>query len=184
MHGEIQSTFHKRLLPNYSVFDERRYFTPGTAPLELIEIKGVKIGLAICEDIWSPTGPLLDLARGGAEVVLVPNASPFRQGKALGRDIMISSRSADNSCAIVYVNQVGGQDELVFDGGSVIFDHEGQLLAQSAPVPGGRHSLRSRRETRVSQASARSSRPGAADAHIAGEGAVRPRTCHRTPGPG
>ncbi len=131
MHGEVQSTFHKRLLPNYSVFDERRYFTPGTAPLELIEIKGVKIGLAICEDIWSPTGPLLDLASGGAEVVLVPNASPYRKGKALGRDIMISSRSADNSCAIVYVNQVGGQDELVFDGGSVIFDHEGQLLARA-----------------------------------------------------
>ncbi len=131
MNGEVQLAFHKRLLPNYSVFDELRYFTPGTAPLELVEIKGVKIGLAICEDIWSPTGPLLDLASGGAEVVLVPNASPYRKGKALGRDIMISSRSVENSCAIVYANQVGGQDELVFDGGSVIFDHEGQLLARA-----------------------------------------------------
>ena len=131
MNGEVQLTFHKRLLPNYSVFDERRYFTPGTAPLELVEIRGVKIGLAVCEDIWSPTGPMLDLASGGADVVLVPNASPYRKGKALGRDIMISARSVDNSCAIVYVNQVGGQDELVFDGGSVIFDHEGQLLARA-----------------------------------------------------
>lgn len=131
MNGEVQLAFHKRLLPNYSVFDERRYFTPGTAPLELVEIRGVKIGLAVCEDIWSPTGPMLDLAGGGADVVLVPNASPYRKGKALGRDIMISARSVDNSCAIVYVNQVGGQDELVFDGGSVIFDHEGQLLARA-----------------------------------------------------
>lgn len=129
--GAVQLTHHKRLLPNYSVFDERRYFTPGTDQLELAEVKGVKVGIAICEDIWSATGPLLDLGRGGAEVVLVPNASPFRKGKALGRDVMISSRSVDNSCAIVYVNQVGGQDELVFDGGSVIFDHEGQLLARS-----------------------------------------------------
>ena len=129
--GEVKLTHHKRLLPNYSVFDERRYFTPGTAQLELAEVKGVKVGLAICEDIWSATGPMLELGRGGAEVVLVPNASPFRKGKALGRDVMMSSRSVDNSCAIVYVNQVGGQDELVFDGGSVIFDHEGQLLARS-----------------------------------------------------
>lgn len=129
--GQIHLTHHKRLLPNYSVFDERRYFTPGTDPYELAEIKGVKVGLAICEDIWSATGPLLDLASGGAEVVLVPNSSPYRAGKALGRDVMISSRSVDNSCAIVYVNQVGGQDELVFDGGSVIFDHEGQLLARA-----------------------------------------------------
>jgi NAD+ synthase (glutamine-hydrolysing) len=131
MNGRIEQAFHKRLLPNYSVFDERRYFTPGTDPLELLEIRGVKVGLAICEDIWSPTGPLLELAKGGAEVVLVPNGSPYRKGKALGRDIMISARASDNSCAIVYVNQVGGQDELVFDGGSVIFDHEGQLLARA-----------------------------------------------------
>ncbi len=130
VNGQLELTYHKRLLPNYSVFDERRYFTPGTEPLELLEIRGVKVGLAICEDIWSPTGPLLDLASGGAEVVLVPNGSPYRMDKALGRDVMLSSRAADNSCAIVYVNQVGGQDELVFDGGSVIFDHEGQLLAR------------------------------------------------------
>lgn len=129
--GRVELTYNKRILPNYAVFDERRYFTSGTEPLELVEINGVKIGLAICEDIWSPTGPVLDLAAGGAEVVLVPNGSPYHMGKSVEREILISSRSADNSCAIVYVNQVGGQDELIFDGGSVIFDHEGRLLARS-----------------------------------------------------
>ena len=129
--GRVELTYNKRLLPNYAVFDERRYFTSGTEPLELVEIKGVKIGLAICEDIWSPTGPLLDLAAGGAEVVMVPNGSPYQVGKSIAREVLVSSRSVDNSCAIVYVNQVGGQDELLFDGGSVVFDHEGQLLARS-----------------------------------------------------
>ena len=129
--GRVELTYNKRLLPNYAVFDERRYFTSGTEPLELVEINGVKIGIAICEDIWSPTGPLLDLASGGAEVVMVPNGSPYHAGKAVEREVLISSRSADNSCALVYVNQVGGQDELLFDGGSVVFDHEGRLLARS-----------------------------------------------------
>ncbi len=131
VNGEVALTYHKRLLPNYAVFDERRYFTTGTHPLSLVEISGVKVGLAICEDIWSPTGPMHELAAGGAEVVLVPNGSPYREGKAVGRDIMISSRAADSSCAMVYVNQVGGQDELVFDGGSTIFDHDGQLVARA-----------------------------------------------------
>ncbi len=129
--GRVELTYNKRLLPNYAVFDERRYFTSGTEPLELVEINGVKIGLAICEDIWSPTGPLLDLAAGGAEVVMVPNGSPYQVGKSVAREILVSSRSVDNSCALVYVNQVGGQDELLFDGGSVVFDHEGKLLARS-----------------------------------------------------
>ncbi len=129
--GEVVLEYHKRLLPNYAVFDERRYFTPGTEPLSLVEIKGVKVGIAICEDVWSPTGPMFELASGGAEAVLVPNGSPYRAGKALGRDVMMSSRASDNSCAMIYVNQVGGQDELVFDGGSVIFDHDGQLIGRA-----------------------------------------------------
>lgn len=129
--GEVALTYHKRVLPNYSVFDERRYFTPGTDALSLVEIKGVKIGLAICEDMWSATGPVFDLAAGGAEVVMVPNGSPYHRGKALERDVLISGRATDNSCAIVYVNQVGGQDELVFDGGSRVFDHMGHLVARS-----------------------------------------------------
>ncbi len=130
--GDEVLRYRKRLLPNYSVFDERRYFTPGTDPYQLIEIKGVKVGVAICEDIWSPTGPMHEQAAGGAEVVLVPNGSPYHAGKVLERDVMLSSRAADSSCALVYVNQVGGQDELVFDGGSAIFDHEGRLIARGA----------------------------------------------------
>lgn len=130
--GRQVLSYHKRLLPNYSVFDERRYFTPGTDPYQLVEIKGVKVGIAICEDVWSPTGPMHEQAAGGAEVMLVPNGSPYHAGKALERDVLMSSRAADSSCALVYVNQVGGQDELVFDGGSVIFDHEGHLIARGA----------------------------------------------------
>jgi NAD+ synthase (glutamine-hydrolysing) len=129
--GEVVLRHHKRLLPNYAVFDEQRYFTPGSDDYELAEIKGIKVGIAICEDIWSPTGPMFEQAAGGAEVIFVPNGSPYRQGKHLDRDILLSSRSADASCGIVYVNQVGGQDELVFDGGSVVFDHEGQLVARA-----------------------------------------------------
>lgn len=129
--GEVVLRYHKRLLPNYAVFDERRYFTPGSGGYELVEIKGVRVGIAICEDVWSATGPLQEQAAGGAEVMLVPNGSPYRQGKPLDRETLLSARAADNSCAIAYVNQVGGQDELVFDGGSVVFDHEGQLLARA-----------------------------------------------------
>ncbi len=129
--GEVVTVHNKRLLPNYSVFDENRYFTPGTDALDLVEINGVRCGIVICEDLWSPTGPILEQARGGAEVILCPNASPYRQGKALDRDMVVSTRAADNSVYIVYANQVGGQDELVFDGGSVVFDHQGRLLARS-----------------------------------------------------
>lgn len=129
--GQVVLRHHKRLLPNYAVFDERRYFTPGTDDYVLAEIKGVKVGVAICEDVWSPTGPMFEQAAGGAEVMLVPNGSPYRQGKHLDRDVMLSSRTADASCGIVYVNQIGGQDELVFDGGSVVFNHEGQLVARA-----------------------------------------------------
>ncbi len=129
--GAVVTVHHKRLLPNYSVFDESRYFTPGNDPLDLVEINGVRCGIVICEDLWSPTGPILDQARGGAEVILCPNASPYRQGKALDRDMLVSTRATDNSVFIVYANQVGGQDELVFDGGSVVFNPEGRLLARA-----------------------------------------------------
>ncbi len=129
--GQVITVHHKRLLPNYSVFDENRYFTPGTDPLDLVEINGVRCGIVICEDLWSPTGPILEQARGGAEVILCPNASPFRQGKALDRDMLVSTRATDNSVFIVYTNQVGGQDELVFDGGSVIFNPQGRLIARA-----------------------------------------------------
>jgi len=131
--GEIVGTYHKRLLPNTTVFDEARYFTPGhdSDPLELFVIGGVKVGVSICEDIWSPFGPVAEQAAAGAEVNVNINASPYRTGKGVERERMLATRATDAHCAVVYVNQVGGQDELVFDGGSVVFDHEGTLLARA-----------------------------------------------------
>jgi NAD+ synthase (glutamine-hydrolysing) len=131
--GSILGTYRKRLLPNYAVFDEARYFTPGTDndPLELYEIGGVKVGLSICEDIWSPTGPLATQAAGGAEINININGSPYHWEKDSGRERMVATRAQDAHCAIVYVNQVGGQDELVFDGGSFVVDADGTLLARS-----------------------------------------------------
>ncbi len=129
--GSVVSTYHKRLLPNYAVFDEKRYFSRGVDPMTLVEFRGLKVGMVICEDAWSATGPLYEQARGGAEVICILNASPYRRGKALDRDLMLAARSIDNSVALVYANQVGGQDELVFDGGSVIFSPQGGLIARS-----------------------------------------------------
>ena len=131
--GEIIGRYHKRLLPNATVFDEARYFTPGHSsdPLELYVIGGVKVGISICEDIWSPFGPVAEQAAAGAELSVNINASPFHAGKAAERERMLATRASDSHTAIVYVNQVGGQDELVFDGASVVFDHEGNLLARA-----------------------------------------------------
>ena len=131
--GDVLGTYRKRLLPNYAVFDEARYFTPGAATdaLELYEIGGVKVGISICEDVWSPDGPLAEQAAGGAEVNININASPYSHGKMTGRERMLATRAADAHCALVYVNQVGGQDELVFDGGSMVFDVDGDLVARA-----------------------------------------------------
>ena len=112
------------------MFDEQRYFAPGTEPLQLYDIGGVRVGLSICEDVWSPEGPMADHAAGGAEVVLNLNASPWSRGKVEVRERMLATRAADASCVLVYVNQVGGQDELVFDGASCVFDSDGTLLAR------------------------------------------------------
>ena len=131
--GEVVGIYHKRLLPNTTVFDEQRYFTAGydSDPLELFVIGGVKVGVSICEDIWSPFGPLAEQAAAGAEVNININGSPFRAEKDSVRELLVSTRAADSHCAVVYVNQVGGQDELVFDGGSFAVDHKGTLLARS-----------------------------------------------------
>ena len=130
-HGQVELRYHKRLLPNYAVFDEQRYFSPGSHPLELVELNGLRVGLSICEDAWSPTGPIADLAKGGAELVLNLNGSPFRIGKQADRETMLATRAADASVHLVYVNQVGGQDELVFDGGSVVLDATGHVVARA-----------------------------------------------------
>lgn len=131
--GEVVGTYRKRLLPNYAVFDEARYFTPGTDndPLELYVVGGVKVGISICEDIWSPFGPLATQAAGGAELAVNINGSPYHWEKDSARERMVATRAQDAHSAIVYVNQVGGQDELVFDGGSFAVDAEGNLLARA-----------------------------------------------------
>ncbi len=131
--GRVVGTYRKRLLPNYAVFDEQRYFTPGTAsdPLELYEVGGIKVGVSICEDIWSPDGPLATQAAGGAELSVNINGSPYHWEKDSGRERMVATRAQDAHTAIVYVNQVGGQDELVFDGGSFVVDADGNLLARA-----------------------------------------------------
>ena len=130
--GAVRGVYRKRLLPNYAVFDEQRYFTAGSEELQLYDIAGVRVGVSICEDIWSPDGPTAAEAAGGAELIVNLNASPFYAGRLIERERMLATRAADASCVLVYVNQVGGQDELVFDGASLIFDAEGQLVA-SAP---------------------------------------------------
>jgi len=134
VNGHVVGTYRKRLLPNYAVFDEARYFTPGDAsdPYELYVIGGVKVGISICEDVWSPTGPLAEQAAGGAELNININGSPYHLGKWGTRERMLATRAADASCALAYVNQVCGQDELVFDGGSMVFDAEGNLVARAA----------------------------------------------------
>jgi len=129
--GEMVGSYHKQVLPNYSVFDEERYFVPGTEAGPLYEIAGVRVGITVCEDIWSPVGPYADQAAGGAELLLNINGSPFRRGKQQIRESLLETRAADVSVPIVYVNQVGGQDELVFDGGSVVIDQTGALVARA-----------------------------------------------------
>ena len=129
--GTVHGTYHKRLLPNYAVFDEQRYFAPGTAPMSLFEVAGVRVGVSICEDAWSPDGPIADQAAGGAQLIVNLNASPFYAGRVAERERMLATRAEDASCSLVYVNQVGGQDELVFDGASLVFDADGELVARA-----------------------------------------------------
>ena len=184
--GEVLGTYRKRLLPNYAVFDEARYFTAGneTDPLELYVIGGVKVGISICEDIWSPDGPLAVQADGGAELAININASPYHRGKAAYRERMLATRAADSHSALVYVNQVGGQDELVFDGCSLVFDAEGDADRPGPAVPRGPDDRRRARPGRLPPAAARPPGP-----HLAGvaahdrrhRGAGRPRGAARQP---
>lgn len=127
--GEVRGVYHKRNLPNYSVFDEQRYFLPGEGSGLLYLVGGVRMGVSICEDAWDPTGPITAQAASGAELVVNINASPYYAARREERQRMLATRAADASCALVYVNLVGGQDELVFDGGSMIFDANGELVA-------------------------------------------------------
>jgi NAD+ synthase (glutamine-hydrolysing) len=129
--GQVLGTYHKRFLPNYAVFDEQRYFTPGDQPLQLFEIAGVKVGVAVCEDVWIADGPIAEQSAGGAELVVIPNGSPFFAGRQAERERMVATRAEDAHCHIAYVNQVGGQDELIFDGASFVVDDDGELVARA-----------------------------------------------------
>ncbi|HEU5349876.1 MAG TPA: NAD+ synthase [Ktedonobacterales bacterium] len=128
--GVCVDIYHKSFLPNYSVFDEDRYFQPGeSAPCYLID--GVMVGVSICEDIWYPGGPPTIQAYKGAEVLLNLSSSPFFVGKQVGRERMLATRASDTGSIVAYCNLVGGQDELIFDGNSVVFDGQGELIARA-----------------------------------------------------
>ncbi|MEE8204689.1 MAG: NAD+ synthase [Dehalococcoidales bacterium] len=127
--GRLAGTYHKIYLPNYGVFDENRYFRAGReCPVYVID--GVGVGINICEDIWYEAGPTFAQAHSGAEVIVNISASPYHYGKASFREKTLTARACDNTVIIVYNNLVGGQDELVFDGSSLVLDERGQLLAQ------------------------------------------------------
>ena len=129
--GELVCTYRKRFLPNYGVFDEKRYFGSGDRNI-VLDVDGVKIGITICEDIWFPGGPLDEqVSMGGAELVVNLSASPFDRGKYDYRKELVSARSIDGSVVLAYVNSVGGQDELVFDGGSCVHDPQNGFIAMA-----------------------------------------------------
>jgi NAD+ synthase (glutamine-hydrolysing) len=129
--GEIRAIYRKCDLPNYGVFDERRYFEPGTEAA-LIDVDGVLVGLTVCEDIWHPGFPEADEAAAGAHLVVNSSASPFHRGKGRAREGMIAERARTNGASFALCNAVGGQDELVFDGASVVIGPDGQTLARAA----------------------------------------------------
>jgi NAD+ synthase (glutamine-hydrolysing) len=129
--GEVRAVYRKCDLPNYGVFDERRYFESGTEPA-LIEVDGVPVGLTVCEDIWHPGFPEREEAAAGARLVVNASASPYHRGKGRGREAMVADRARSYGVAFALCNAVGGQDELVFDGGSAVIAADGQVLARAA----------------------------------------------------
>ena len=128
--GAMRATYYKQWLPNYSVFDEKRYFVPGEAPA-VVTVAGVRVGVTICEDVWLP-GPVARAAEAGAQLLVNLNASPYHAGKGGQRLEVLRQRTREGHIPIVYVNLLGGQDELVFDGGSVVVGADG-ALTQRAP---------------------------------------------------
>ena len=126
----LVASYAKWYLPNYGVFDESRYFHPGRR-LPLVTVNGTVVGVNICEDIWLPEGPTRRQAAAGAEVIVNINASPFHLGKSRSREQMLATRARDNGVIVTYTNMVGGQDELVFDGHSVIVDQAGEMVARA-----------------------------------------------------
>ncbi len=128
--GEVKAVYRKRFLPNYGVFDEERYFASGR-DLILLEHGGTFVGPTVCEDMWQPGPPATDLALAGAELLVNISASPFYVGRDREREEMFVTRARDNSCFVAFCNSVGGQDELIFDGHSVVLDDEGTVIARA-----------------------------------------------------
>lgn len=124
--GKVVTTYRKQLLPNYSVFDEKRYFTPGNQDC-VIPFNGVNIGIVICEDLWFPE-PTASCKATGADIILSPNASPYYFGKGHRREEEVGARAKENQIPVLYVNQIGGQDELLFDGASIVYDANGEAI--------------------------------------------------------
>jgi NAD+ synthase (glutamine-hydrolysing) len=135
--GDVKAIYRKRFLPNYGVFDEDRYFASGR-DLLMLRLGEVLVGITICEDVWQPGPPATDLALAGAQIVVNLSASPFHIGKDREREEMLVARARDNVCFVALCNAVGGQDELIFDGHSVVLDDEGAVLARA---PGFEESL-------------------------------------------
>lgn len=128
--GAVQAVYRKRFLPNYGVFDEDRYFAPGR-DLVLLDVGGARVGITICEDMWQPGPPATELALAGAELLVNLSASPFHVGREREREEMFRTRARDNICFVAFCNTVGGQDELIFDGHSLVLDDEGEVLARA-----------------------------------------------------
>src|ERR1700694_4929944 len=128
--GELRAVYHKVFLPNYGVFDEQRYYEPGHR-CPILELNGVRIGVSICEDCWYPSGPMAWEAHHGAELLVNINGSPYHAGKRGPREAMVAERAATYGTFVAWVNTVGGQDELVFDGNSAVFGPHGEVLAHS-----------------------------------------------------
>jgi len=129
--GEVRAVYRKVFLPNYGVFDEQRYFRPGASG-GVVDFNGVRVGMTVCEDVWEPGPPLTDEALAGATLILNASASPYHAGKGHDRELMFAQRARDSLAVVAYCNLVGGQDELVFDGHSLVVDHEGRTLARAA----------------------------------------------------
>jgi NAD+ synthase (glutamine-hydrolysing) len=130
--GSLDGVYRKRELPNYSVFDEARYFVSGDGPIPVFEAQGVRFGVSICEDAWIADGPIAELGSHSVQLVVNINASPFNVGKSQARAAVVAERAREAAAPIAYVNQVGGQDELVFDGDSMVMSANGVLLARAS----------------------------------------------------
>ena len=166
------AVYRKVLLPNYGVFDERRYFEPGDTPA-LIEVAGARVGLTICEDIWYPGPPASVEALAGASLIVNPSASPYQRGRGAYRERMVQERARETGAAFAVCNLVGGQDELVFDGHSVVVSQDGRDPGSRRPVRRGARASATWSSPRVRPPSGRA--PTSPSRRGAARGRHRPR---------